>query len=74
MPTADELRAALAVAELEEELAAAKGTDEGPTADLKAALRDARQTYRQMREGYPAGEGDARPATIETTTTVNEAN
>ena len=74
MPTADELRAALAVAELEEELAAVKGTDAGPTADLKLALRDARQTYRTMREGYPAGEGEARPATIETTATVNEAN
>lgn len=74
MPTADELRAALAVAELEEELAAAKDTDDGPGAELKLALRDARQTFRQMREGYPAGEGEARPATVETTTTVNEAN
>ncbi len=74
MPTADELRAALAVAELEEQLAAAKATDDGPSADLKLALREARQTYRTMREGYPAGEGEARPATVETTTTVNEAN
>lgn len=74
MPSVDELRAALAVAELEEELAAAKGTDPGPTAELKLALRDARQTYRQMRESYPAGEGDARPAVIETAATVNEAN
>ncbi len=74
MPTADELRAALAVAELEEQLVAAKATGDGPTAELKLALRDARQTYRTMREGYQAGEGDARPATIETAATVNEAN
>lgn len=71
MPSADELRAALAVAELEEQLAAAKATDDGPSAELKLALREARQTYRQMREGYPAGEGEARPATIETTAGVN---
>lgn len=71
MPSADELRAALAVAELEEQLAAAKATDDGPSAELKLALREARQTYRQMREGYPAGEGDARPATVETTAGVN---
>ena len=74
MPSADELRAALAVAELEEQLAAAKDTDTGPDHDLKLALRDARQTYRQMREGYPAGQGDARPAVIEATASVNEAN
>lgn len=71
MPTADELRAALAVAELEEALAEAKATDDGPSAELKLALREARQTYRQMREAYPAGEGDARPATVEATTGVN---
>lgn len=71
MPSADELRAALAVAELEDELAAAKLTPEGPSADLKLALREARQTYRSMREGYPVAEGEARPATIETTTGVN---
>jgi len=74
MPSVDELRAALAVAELEEQLIAAKATDDGPTAELKLALRDARQTYRLMREGYPTGEGEARPATIETAATVNEAN
>lgn len=71
MPTADELRAALAVAELEEQLVAAKDTEAGPSAELKLAVREARQTYRQMREGYPAGEGEARPATIETTAGVN---
>lgn len=71
MPSADELRAALAVAELEEQLADAKATDAGPSPELKAALRVARQTYREMREGYPAGDGEPRPATIETTTGVN---
>jgi len=71
MPSADELRAALAVAELEEQLAAAKTTSEGPSAELKLAVREARQTYRTMREGYPVGEGEARPATIETSAGVN---
>lgn len=71
MPTADELRAALAVAELEDELAAAKLTPDGPSAELKLAVREARRVYRQMREGYPPAPGEARPATIETTAGVN---
>jgi hypothetical protein len=74
MPNADELRAALAVAELEEQLIAAKETDDGPSAELRAALREARQTFRQMREGYPVQAGEARPDAITATATVSEAN
>lgn len=50
MPTADELRAALTVAELEEQLVAAKATDEGPTRDLKDQVRAARRSFRELRE------------------------
>lgn len=71
MSTADELRAALAVAELEEQLADAKATDAGPSDELKLALRDARQAYRTIREGYPTSDGEPRPAVIDTTTGVN---
>lgn len=47
---ADELRAALEVAELEDELTAAKATPDGPSRDLKDRVRTARRSYRQMRE------------------------
>lgn len=70
MPNTDELRAALAVAELEEQLLAAKDGD-GASHDLKLELREARRVYRKLREGYPAADGEARPATIETTGEVN---
>ncbi len=58
MPTADELRAQLRVAELEEELAAAKDGD-AVTAELKADLRYARWVQRgghlnNPREDNPA--------------------
>lgn len=46
--TADELRAALAVAELEERLVAAK-EDGTLTPELKLELREARRVYREMR-------------------------
>ena len=54
MATTDELRAALEVAELEEQLADAKATDAGPSPELKLALRDARRVYREMREAVAA--------------------
>ena len=44
------LRAALEVAELDEQLVAAKATPEGPGPELKARLREARRAYRTMRE------------------------
>ena len=69
MPTSAELRAALEVAELEEQLIAAKDGD-GPSAELKLAVREARRVYREMREGAAA----VSPAAIETATTVNEVN
>lgn len=50
MPTADELRAALTVAELEENLIAAKATPEGPSRELKEQVREARRQFRQLRE------------------------
>lgn len=70
MPTSDELRAALAVAELEEQMADAKAGD-GPTAELKLELREARRVYREMREQYPLAAGEARAAAIDTSTGVN---
>ena len=49
MPTADELRAQLAVAELEEELVAAKADGDVPT-ELKLKLREARRAHRELRD------------------------
>lgn len=49
MGLADDLRAQLAVAELEEELAAAKEAGD-LTAELKNKVRAARQAYRETRE------------------------
>lgn len=66
MSTADDLRAALAVAELEEKLIAEKASsaDGRATQETKYALRDAREQYRTKREAHPAGPGEARPATV----------
>lgn len=66
----EELRAALAVAELEEQLAAAKAGD-GADMALKLAVREARRVYREMREARPAEEGEARPGAIEAGVAVN---
>jgi hypothetical protein len=56
MASADELRAQLEVAELEEKLTKAKGTKAGPARELKAELRAARA---KARAGQPvAGEAD----------------
>lgn len=71
MPSTDELRAALAAAELEEELVAAKETGGAPT-DLKERLREARRVYREMREGRPAEAGEARPSTVKAAAAVKK--
>lgn len=55
MSNAATLRAALAVAELEEELVAAKA-DDSVTPELKHQLRDARREHRELREAEEAGE------------------
>ncbi len=71
MGRADELRAyheaELRVIELEDQLAAAKTSNDGAGRDLKHELRDARAEFRRMRSGEPEAEGDAvaSPATIE---------
>jgi hypothetical protein len=67
MASADELRAALKVAELEEQLLAAKKTKRGPSDELKLELRAARRAHREMREARPAEEGEARPAAVKAT-------
>lgn len=51
MATADELRAQLAVAELEEKLVKAKEGKTGADQKLKAELREARLRYRAARDG-----------------------
>lgn len=73
MATSEELRAALAVAELEEQLIAAKDGD-GATAELKLELREARRVYREMRDTRPAGEGEVRPAAVAGGIGVNGGN
>ncbi len=57
------LRRELAMIELEEEFAAAKESGD-VTPKLKADLREARRAYREMREGAPAGPGEARAQTV----------
>lgn len=54
MSRADDLRAELALAELEDELVAAKADDKTTDAkfrDIKNKLREARAAHRQSREG-----------------------
>lgn len=76
MPTTEELRAALTVAELEDELLAAKASDGGASAELKEQVREARRVYRELRQGTPpaAGNGDAvaRPDAVAATGKVND--
>jgi hypothetical protein len=50
MSKADDLRAELALAELEEELAEAKA-DGGASRELKDKVRAARRAFREAREG-----------------------
>lgn len=74
MSRADDIRALAeaeaAVAELEDELIEAKDTDDGPTRDLKLALRDARQKYRKLRD---AGNATVTPDVIAASAEVQEA-
>ena len=62
MSKVEEARAALVVAELEQELIAAKeagDTDSDDYRDLKVRLREARQAHREQRSGQPTEPGDA---------------
>jgi hypothetical protein len=70
-----QLEAELAVAELEEQLAAEKEAGE-VSRDTKNALREARQRFRDLRAGVPAGEGDAvaGPGTVEASAGVGEVS
>lgn len=73
MSRAEELRAELTVAELEEQLVAAKEAGDVP-AELKHELRAARQTHRELRAASAEpDEGVARPATVSATAEVQEA-
>ncbi len=69
MASAEELRAQLKMVELEDKLVEAKGTESGPTVQLRRQVREARRAFRELREARAAGEGVARPATIETAVT-----
>ncbi len=73
MSRADELRAELAVVELEERLVQAKADGEDH-ADLKHELREARRVFREGREQSPPdiadGDAVARPDTVEVVTGV----
>lgn len=74
MSRAEELRAELAVVELEEQLVAAKEAGDVP-AELKHELRAARQTHRELRAANTEldDEGVARPDTVAATAEVQEA-
>lgn len=60
MTTSQQLRAELAMRELEEQFVAAKERGE-VTAELKKRLRAARQQHRLLREAAPPETGAARP-------------
>ena len=72
MSRADELRAEMAVVELEEQLIAAKAAGEVPR-ELKEALREARRSWRTLRSGEP-DEGGAvvTPDPVTVTATVTD--
>lgn len=63
MGRADELRAyheaELRVIELEDQLAAAKTSNDGASRELKHELREARAAFRRLRDGEPVADGDA---------------
>lgn len=67
--------AELRVVELEEQLVAAKDTDGGASQELKRELREARESFRLLRETAPPdqepGDATVRPATIETSAGVH---
>jgi hypothetical protein len=54
MATSEELKAELAVRELEEKLVAAKDSPNGPSRKLKQEVREARQAHREIREATAA--------------------
>lgn len=68
----DEIRAELKAAELAEQLIEAKATDDGPSTELKAELREARRAFRDLRAGRSADPGTVRPDTIDRVGNVQE--
>jgi hypothetical protein len=68
MSRADEIRARadaeIAVAELEDQLLAAKAAGQDPPREVKDRLREARRVYREL----TAGSGTANPDTVTATT------
>jgi len=70
MTTTDVLRAALAAAELEEQLILEKN-EGGATPETKHALRNARARHRALRSGQDPDDGTARPDTITSSAGVN---
>ncbi|HLT68884.1 MAG TPA: hypothetical protein VKZ72_01885 [Acidimicrobiales bacterium] len=71
MSKTDELRARLELAELEDELIAAKASG-GASRDLKQRVRQARERYRSMHRspGGTVGAATAEPAAVKTSVTV----
>lgn len=76
MPTSEELRAQLAMTELEEQLTEAKAgdVDDAELRDLKRRVRDAREHYRSNYRSPPdaVGAGTAEPAAIEVSADVQK--
>lgn len=81
MSRADDLRAMVdqeaLVMDLEDELVRLKGLkrpDEAKVRETKAALREERQRFRELREGAAVADGDAvaSPGTVEATAGVGE--
>jgi hypothetical protein len=74
MSKSEELRTQLAVTEMEEELAAAKASDDGPSRDLKQRVREAREQYRSTYRtpSTAVEDGTAEPAPVEASATVKE--
>ncbi len=70
--TIEEIEAELAAAKLDQALIDAKATNEGPSPELKAEVREARRAFRQHRAARKAGPGAARPATIGSDAEVQE--
>lgn len=68
MSRAEDLRAELALLQLEEDFAAAKQAGE-VTAEQKAELREARRRFREQRDGSAS----AAPDTVRASATVKES-
>jgi hypothetical protein len=75
MARADDLRAELAMVELEAKLVEAKlvGLPAAKLSALKHEVRAARQAHREQREVADAAEGTARPGTVTASATVKKA-